>query len=555
MIKSFTKQQLDLMNANNAIIKEKTKEKRAETSGKPKDGSVTISGFFGKLQPELKSKKAGGKPPPRRCDIVIRDIEKLAKNTESKDYRVDSPNQISIPLRDQKALTSINKQIKAEKDPQKLEELTALYKKEYENIKGYISLYNGKTISVSTFVVGNLDDIKPYQKITCIQIVGDYSESNGVVYTGLNCKQVFQLHTDHSVFVRMASAFNLEQLPFNLKDETHLVYFADYHRDHLEDGDSNHLGPVKSQAFVDFSEDNCRFQREGEPTKMKLDMTLWQKQDTEGYCIMGTLWDQVKDSNLCKINKCFGIDDVTLFGKIMESNKISAIAICSMNHQKTPPNQEKVHDKTVSVYLNEPYFFLREYLLQCGLRISFQLVKELLCDDKDIPDKQTYIQLDNPEKPCQLNSSNIKKGGILINDKVINVSSYSGKLYDLEQQGVEWRVLHGNSPYNPMERITDGQLAIHQAEEIVRKSQYKVIYAVIPMSTEELKLNMDPSLVSNTNSEDEPVVAATAATTPKRKVNEESANDVEEEEEPAPIDVKEETPKKKAKTKSTKSKK
>ncbi len=535
------------MNMNNSIIKERTKEKRAETSGKPKDGSVTISGFFGTLQPEMKSKKAGGKPPPRRCNIVIREIEKLTRNTDSKDYIVDSPTQISIPLRDQKALSSINKQIKAEKDPQRLEELTALYKKEYENVKGYIPLYNGKTITISTFTVGNLDDIKPYQKITCIQIVGEYSETNGIAYTGLSCKQIFQLYTDHSVYVRMSSAFNLEQLPFNMNDETHLVYFADYQRDQIEDGDSKQLGSVKSQAFVDFSEDNCKFQREGEPTKIKLDMTLWQKLDSEGYCIMGTLWDQVKDSNLCKINKCFGIDDVNLFGKIMESNKISAIAICSINHQKTPPNQEKVHDKTVSVYLNETYFFLREYLLQCGLRISFEMVKELLCDDKDIPDKQTYIQLDNPEKPCQLNSSNIKKGGILINGKVINVSSYSGKLYDLEQQGVEWRVLHGNSPYDPMERVKDGQLAIHQAEEIVRKSQYKVIYAVIPMSEEELKLNMDPSLVSNTNSEDEPVVPR--AETPKRKLDEE-ANDVEEVQE-----VKEETPKKKTKSKSTKSKK
>jgi len=543
MFSNYTKEQLAIISKESEYVREKTKEKRAETSGKPKEGSITISAFFGQLQPEIKSKKAGGKAPPRRADIIISGIETLISTvTDPSYYRVDSPTQISIPHRNQKILADITKQLKEEKDPERIEELKAKHKLEYNNIRAWTPLYNGKVIAISTFSSGNLDELKPRQPISCIQLVGEYSEDdNGNIYQSLSCKQVFGLVSEHTVYVRLSASFNLSQIPFNVADDRNLVYFSDYLRCVEEEG------PVISQNYVDFTEQGCKFIREGEPEKMKLDMSIWQKTENSQYCIMGTLWDQTKDAKEFKINRCFGIDDITLHAKIMSSNKIPAVAICTTNRDKTPPNQTNSNAvKTATVYINEPYFFLREYLLQCGLKVSFPFIKALLCSDKDTPDKQAYVSLDNPEKPCRLNSINRDRSNKMINDKVINASSFTGNLFDLHKQGCEWRILHASNPYDIGTRMTEGCLPIDQAEKMAKSAQYIVVYAVMPMTEREMELNQNPALVN---------AAVTATVSPVTK-NEFGKREPEVDVEPeVEVETKKSKTKTATKTKSQKSKK
>jgi hypothetical protein len=440
--------------------KEETRKKRAENIGSGEKIGVTLDGLLAQVYPEQKAKKAGGKAPPKRFSVILTGIDQLAK-IKSKEYRIDNENQISIPHRNQKILKSIKKELETETDPEKITDLNEAYKQAYENVRHWSPISNGCVITISVFKTANLTPKLSTQLISCINVFGDASDDGK--YNNFQCAEVLSLQSNDSLWIKCAKHFNIRDLKFDIKREQNLLLFADIARPY---------GPnVISQNYVDFVGCNCIIQKENEPEKAVLDMTLWQRQPDAKYCIMGKIWGNELASESSIFDRFFGIRDPKLFAKIMTSHKVNCIAVCSINHQKTIENDETIH-----VYLNNPNFLIREYLLSCGLKISFNLVKELLLKDKDAKDRPDKLCLVSCDYTSALNKAN---------DKVINASFFSGNIAEVNKMGYEWRALHTMDPYFHNTRVQEGHLSVEEAELKIKMCTDIVIYAVMPYTDAE----------------------------------------------------------------------
>jgi len=448
MFKKFSKEQIKQRTAELAHITEKVKEKRAETAGKPREGSMTLHCLLGSVQKEQKTKTAGKKDPPRHFIAIVKGVT----------------DTITIEHRDHVNISRIKKIQKDTKSttPDLDEELQLAQ----NTILGTSILKNGSAIDISTFYKINWDELKAFQEITCIGFEGDYAIIDGVEYKSFSCIQVIPKTNYLSLYQHLSQEINLEQLPIAKPNplqkygNPYILYVNDTFRENKEEG------PVVSQNYVDIKEIDCKWQKQGETSfNMILRFGLWQKQDDAGYCVLGDIYE------VDILNNAFGIIDIDLFSKIMPANKVPFVCCGQTNMKKTKIDPDN-HDHTVGVYVNNAEFFLREYLLAKCPKVTFAYVKKELQAKPN--DENAYIKRDIPNKPSKLNQNNLDANSNFINNKVVNASSYTGFLKDLNDQGCEWRVMHSTP-----------DASIDMPEEELAKIPFKVIYAVMPFSQNE----------------------------------------------------------------------
>lgn len=475
MYGDFSPEELEQKKKEQIINEQRTKEKRAEIEGKPARGSVTLYGFFGTALPTTKSKKPGANDPPRRFTVILKDIEQFTRNTPvDNNYRIDSPTQISIPHRNQQAIAELEKSLKKETNPDKIVELKQLLEDTYNNIQGWTTLFNGKTITVSTFKHGNLDTIQPFQPVSVIHITGEYSEP----YTNIKCSHIYASSTDLTIYESLNQSFDLNQLAIPYPDQDQfLVYFGESIR--------KNGGPVINQNYINFQEAACKMMQKDAPDICKLSLSVWQEQENAKFLILGDYYDQTKDkTEVNKLNRQLGMTDANLFARIMSCNTIPCIALCSVNHEKTTEtktNDGRTH-YNISVWINGIKFFLREYLLSCGIQVSVDWIRKKFEVDPEDPLKSVRLELDDPKNPCMLNALNKGRNGQLVGDKVVLLNNFNGNLGALDAQGCEYRVLHDMNPFDLQTRITEGRLdhTTKQGEAILANAKNVAIFAVIP---------------------------------------------------------------------------
>jgi len=247
-----------------------------------------------------------------------------------------------------------------------------------------------------------------------------------------------------------------------------IVYAQDTHRENPTDG------PVQSQYICNITEMDCSWQKKGEKgLSMMLAVGTFQKQDTTSFTIFGKIW------NADILNNGIGILDLETFAKIMPANNIPLI-YCGQTYPKStqidPTNQSHV----ISVNVECAEFFLREYVLNKCPKVSFGWVKEQFQVKPN--DENAFIKREIHGRPCGLNQNNLNSASTFINNKIVNVSSYTGCLKDLDDQGCEWRVMH--SVRNAPENISEQELA---------NIPYKVIYGVMPLPDKKIEESSEQS--------------------------------------------------------------
>lgn len=482
-------------------LEAQAKEFRESASVKAPEGSISLTCIFSNARPPSQ-KKMGKKDPPRRFSVIVTGIAKLSQYKDNPNYRVDGPGVISIPHYNHGLIRSLKKDIedKEKKKEEVSDELRERYTQALNEIKQWTQLRDGQSITCATFAKGNIDTFKNLQIVTLIGFDGDYSEEhNGNIYVNYNCSKVVPKAATAPAYVELSRLINLDSqtvIEFPAPEEQygkqHLLYFRDYFSEVKPDDGSL----LVTQRRYTIDSDPSKFKvKKDDVEKIHFPMTIFQKQsDGIDYWVNAMIFDQ--DT----LNQAFGIPDKDTYSKIMPNHPVPLVAVCSVNLPNTRSfDNGNPKTKRLSVWVNSPKFFLREYVLGQCPPITYEAAKQLLCKN---PKQHAFVTRSDPGNPSKLNEYNLDKSFKFVNDKIVNVSYFSGDLDDLNNQGCEWRVMLAKY-MDDTDRFNAAQLSPEEGTKMVEGTY--VIYAVMPFSKSELDMYENPNKTEEEEGEGEEV--------------------------------------------------
>lgn len=207
-------------------------------------------------------------------------------------------------------------------------------------------------------------------------------------------------------------------------------------------------------------------------------------------------WNET--SKQIALRQGFGFVDTNIWTKVMSANPVPGLIQCSVNNEKTVDEARKGNPHIIACWANEPSFMLRDYLLKNSPRVSWAYVRKNMGIKQNTLDEDAAIQRDNPNRQCLLNRRNLMLKDnqmMLINDKVVSITNYSGNIYDFERQGAEWRVMI-SAPLDQHDRWQLGALPTAEAEKVLQgisdvmtiptDGLVRIFFAVMPRTEAEL---------------------------------------------------------------------
>jgi hypothetical protein len=465
---------------DNVKIEAEAKEFRAQASVKAPEGSIALTVIFTGLTKGTKP-APGKKAPPMRFNAVVTGIAKLAKYSNNAGYKVEDTETISIPHYNTALIRSIKKELdekQKKKEAISTEDEQRLLSAQ-QTIKKWTLLRDGTGIVCSTFDRTGISEFKNLQVITLIGFHGEYSEGIDKVYVNYNCTKAIPKPITVPPYVELSRLINLEKqtiIQFPKPEEEYgkqyLLFFANYQG---IDNDPNSLSVIQRRYTIDGDSSRYKVSKDG-IDKIHYPMTIFQKQtDGIGYWINALIFDQEL------LSEAFGITDKDIYDKIMPNHPVSLVAACSVNLDNTRSFDNNDSDKKrISVWVNSARFLTRDYVLGQCPQITFQEAKNRLCDEPDI---HAFITRGTTSKMNQLN---LDKASKFINDKIVNVSFYTGDLNKLNAQGCQWRVMTTrNLP--EWERVTNARLSPEEGNKFIDNGPH-VIFAVMPFTPSELQI-------------------------------------------------------------------
>lgn len=513
-----------------AVIQAKANEVRKESSLKSGNGvSVTIIFDHAIVKPT----KPGSKPPPAKLVGKVTGITNLTK-VKSEHYEIIDDRTVAFSCYDNdvmKAAKKLLKDAKTEEEKTKANEAIEAAKA----IIGSMTVSEGDNVYIRTFERATVDKLVGLNTVKIVGLEAEGRVYQGKVYTELVSASILPIKSN------ILEMVNVNQQTVSLPDPnkaggaSFLLLYGDYVRQNASDG---HV--VQKMMSNSTDEKDYKYGREGESIKLKMNLTMWQKQEPQGdFMLNATILDDDADKKTT-LRRSFGINEPDIFGKIMAANPVPCLGLFFVNRDATEPQNmgrdPATDGGTLVLWGNAVRFYLRDYLLQSCPQVSFSFVKEALGVEPDCDDRYATVQLDSPGNICRLNALNLQsqKGKyVLVGDKVACASFFTGNLSHLNNQGCQWRVMHSRVS-DPQTRAQESEMSIQEAEKMLVTIPTKVIYAVMPFEKEEEVVVAEEEDIPET----------------KKRVKEESEEVVEQEQE------EEEEPKtKKAKAKTTKKKK
>jgi hypothetical protein len=311
-------------------------------------------------------------------------------------------------------------------------------------IVDWFHVRDGEPTRVKTFEQGAARGLKPLDKVNLAGVEADASMYEGRFSVTLSCSQPVSCASDQSPYVTLMGMTDLEQQAVCLPDPslqygpTRLLLFSNYERS-AEDVELGRGCVELKKLDNSTDEKDYKIVKDKEEDRLKATYRLWQRQDgtLEGhpkgdYSILAVFleggWSQEEQMTRNTLRKGFGINKASKFAPIMANNNIPAVIACSLNvkdsAKQNAGRNHRTDNGTLVCWGNAAYFCLREYLLTQCAQVSLNYVRRLF---NLPPDGLVYLQNEDPERPCQLNRSNlIKKGNqfILQGNKVPAVRGF-----------------------------------------------------------------------------------------------------------------------------------
>jgi hypothetical protein len=493
LVKKNMNYQAVVVESDDNKIDLEAEEFRKEASVKAPEGSISLTVVFTGI---IKGKATPGKKaPPMRFNAVVTQITKLASHTNNPGYKVEDQNTILIPHYNTTLIRSIKKELDEKRKRKELvttEDEQRLFTAQ-QTIKQWTKLRDGTSIVCSTFDRAGIADFKSLQVLTLIGFHGEFSEVNTDTYVNYSCSKAIPKATTAPPYVELSRLLSLETQttiefpePEDKYGKQYLLCFSNYKGDEIH-GQPLHV--IQRRYTIDTDPSRYKVTKDG-IDKIHYPMTIFQKQsDGIGYWINAVIFDQDL------LNEAFGIPDKDLFAKIMPNHPVSLLAACSINLENTRSFDNSDEDKKrITVWVNSAKFLTRDYVLGQCPQITFQEVKNRLCDDPD-DEKRAFVE----HGSTIMNQMNLDKASKFIRDKIVNVSFYTGDLNKLNAQGCQWRVMSSknNTEY---ERHHIADLTPEEGNKHIDGSY--VIYAVMPFTSSELKIN-DQGKRERSESDDE----------------------------------------------------
>ena len=456
------------------------KEFREQASVKAPEGSISLTVIFTGL---IKGKATPGKKaPPLRFNAVVTGIPKLASHSNNPGYKVEDENTILIPHYNTSLIRAIKKELEEKrkrKEAVSTEDEQRLLSAQ-QTIKQWTRLRDGTSVVCSTFDRAGVADFKSLQILTLIGFHGEFSEVNMDTYVNYSCTKAVPKAMSNPLYVELSRLLSLETQttiefpePTDKYGKQYLLCFSNYQGQEIS-GAPLHV--IQRRYTIDSDSTRYKVTKDG-IDKIHYPMTIFQKQSNGiGYWINAMIFDQDL------LTEAFGIPDYDLFSKIMPNHPVSLVAACSINLENTRSFDNSDEDKKrISVWVNSARFLMRDYVLGQCPQITFQEVKNRLCEDPD-DEKRAFVERGS----TKMNQTNLDKSSKFIKDKIVNVSFYTGDLNKLNVQGCQWRVMTSKN-YTEYERVQSARLDPEQGNKFIDGSY--VIYAVIPFVPSELKIN------------------------------------------------------------------
>ena len=523
-------------------------EARTALNVREKKGALSMTGIFCGFLPQAARAAAtasagqggggGGaakKDPPKTMKIILVDVADLASvKVAGYNYEIISPTEIALPAHDSKlikaagtTLTAAVQAVALAKNagpgptPEQLEALATAQADVERAAKpvAHVPAKQGQMTLISWFASGkSAADLKPGCIVKLMGVEGDasYGATNGQLYLKLKCDTPLVVGTGDSAFVSFGNYMDIFQQPVRQLPpgwtggekygESMVMLFSDYVRSEQDTQEGR--GPVAQRMLVNSQhEKDWQFGKDTEEKKMIAVYTMYQKQDASvpgfpanTFTITATImdgdWSPEGQSTKNTLRAGLGFTRADIFAKIMCANPVPALMTCSTNMEKTMQQRNAGNEHVVATWGDNVKFLLREYLLSNCPRVSWKYLRKVFqIKPATLPDEAVSISKDDPSRPCQLNRHNQNNQYVMINDKVLNISSYTGNLWNLAEQGCEWRVMT-SSMLDPDQRAQLASMSTDDAEKVLDNSSeapfllpgeglIKVYYAVIPMSADE----------------------------------------------------------------------
>ncbi len=548
MLQTFTADQRVKMEADRSRVSRGAAQVREIGSFKLKEGGLNLMVIFvAEFKPKPRAAAAtvavgqgpaaggGGapasdkKPPPASMRVMIVGVPEAAAAWDSGcEYKVKDKNTISMPALDWKVTKDAKeaweraakaiaeaKKNGGEVTPEMEEEMT----KADHAVKAattpveWMDVTQGDFALVKCFARDRVSAISPFQVVNLMgfEASASYSTKYSKYFIDLKCEApVTMSDSSDDPLTNITRYIDLCQVPLRQPGpqvkwgRTYAILFADYMATNGE------TGPVIQRVMCSSENtEDWMYGKDKEEKKLKAQLTMWQKQkdsvlgfpegDYYVTCLMlDGDWRPENNSSRNTLRKAMGINNAQQFGKIMASNPIAWLVFAHVDVKAARKANQGYMGKggSLPMWADAAFPLLRDYLLSQCPRVTFDYVKgKLLMSNA----AHTFVQLNDPNRPCQLNAMNVTLDRStstrkLIGGKVVNVSEYSGDLAELDAQ-CEFRVMH-SSLLNSDLRYQLGTLSAEEGTKVMNGAAdakvrlmgndiTSIIYAVAPITDEE----------------------------------------------------------------------
>lgn len=382
-------------------------------------------------------------------------------------------------------------------------------------VRGSVYIKTGEGMFVSWFGKGNEQKLVSGSLVTIKGCTGTFSisKTDGKAYLGANCEAVLPMgNTEHPITTN-SRYMDLYQTVFQRcePDKKYggkaVILFDDYLRS-AEDAALNR-GRVVQRVFTPPRIEEEYFKRgktDKDESILIAKLVLSQRQESaipghplEERFVTASFWEGGWDKPTEKneVRRNFGFVGKTEdCAKFLAANPVPALAICSENVKDTRKTDD---ERIVPFYANTLFYMLHEYLTSNCLRPSFAWVRKALGIKPNVDDADAVISKANVNKPCLLNMQNLlssadNDSNVFINNKLVNVSAFSGNIGQLKAQGCEFRVLT-TVHLDPEVRQMLAGLDAAEADKVLDRAEgakiqlpenyMRIIYALVPRTKEE----------------------------------------------------------------------